>query len=85
MVEGEELLVAKAYSVDEACSEHVKTHFSSERQRLGAEQVDQMTLHNWLCLGRMITLAKGNTAMTAECFQEAVRLEQSRTERLPKV
>lgn len=40
MVEGEELLVAKAYSVDEACSEHVKTHFSSERQRLGAEQVD---------------------------------------------
>ena len=85
MVEGDELLVAKAYSVDEACMEHVKTYFSAERQRLGTEHVDQMTLHNWLSLGRMITLAKGNTALTAECFQEAVRLEQSRAERLPKV
>lgn len=62
--------------------EHVTTFFSEERKRLGAEKVDQLTLHNWLSIGRMVTLLKGKTALTTDCFQEAVRLDQSRAERL---
>ena len=82
MVDGGELLVAKAYAVEDACLEHVTTFFSEERKRLGTEKVDQLTLHNWLSLGRMVTLSKGKTAMTMDDFQEAVRLDQSRAERL---
>lgn len=57
MVEGSELLVAKAYTVEDECMEHVTTFFSEERKRLGTEKVDQITLHNWLSLARMVTLS----------------------------
>ena len=40
MVDGGELLVAKAYAVEDACLEHVTTFFSEERKRLGTEKVD---------------------------------------------
>ena len=75
---GQEIVEAKAYAVEDACLEHVTTFFSEERKRLGTEKVDQLTLHNWLSLARMVTLSNGKTAMTTDCFQEAVRLDQSR-------
>lgn len=75
MTECSELLIAKAYTVEPACTEYVTTFFSEERKRVGTEKVDQLTLHNWLNLARMVTLNKGLIAQTTECFQEAVRLD----------